>query len=92
MVTSSDGSTPTVTSYSWNTNGCLTDEDGEVRCFPKDQTTQSVSEDDVSAKDAGTVRCTAVINGDQFFSKPFTLRISGIACICIINFLYSSMY
>ena len=89
MVTSSDGSKPAVTSYSWNTKGCLTDENGEVRCFPKDQTTQTVSEDDVSAKDAGIVTCTAVINGDPFTSKPFTLRISGTVYISIFNFLYS---
>ena len=92
MVESTDGPIPAVTSYSWNTMGCFKDEDGEVRCFPKDQTAQSVSDEDVSAKDAGTVRCTAVINDDSFTSKPFTLRISGTVWIYIVNSLYSCMY
>ena len=41
------------------------------------QTTQNVSEDDLLARDAGTVTCTATINGVEYTSGPFTLRISG---------------
>ena len=77
MVTSNDGSTFTMTGYSWDTTGCYYDDFGNVRCFPNGQTMQSVSEDALSARDAGTVRCTALINRISFTSGPFTLRISG---------------
>ena len=78
MVASNDGSSVTVTGYSWDTTGCFTDYRGYVRCFPDGKTTQNVSEDSVLARDAGTVRCTVVINSGSFISGPFTLRISGI--------------
>ena len=81
MVTSNDGSPVTVTGYSWDTTGCYVNSNfmgiGNVRCFPRNQVTQSVSEDAVLARDAGTVRCTAVTNSGSFTSGPFTLRISG---------------
>ena len=76
-VTSDNGSLFTVDSYSWDTSGCFADDRGTRRCFPIGQTTETVSEDDVFAKDAGTVRCTAIINSGSFTSGPFTLRISG---------------
>jgi len=73
MVTSSDGSTPTVSGYSWDTSGCY-----DVRmCFPYGQTTQSVSEDNLRADDAGNITCTATIGGVDYTSDSFTLRISG---------------
>ena len=84
-VTSSDGSTPTVTGYSWDTTGCFADDRGTRRCFPLGQSAQSVSEDDVSAKDAGTVRCTAITDSGSFTSEPFTLRISGMFLICMFT-------
>ena len=44
--------------------------------------------DNVTAHDAGTITCTAIIGGSNYTSEPFTLRISGeqlvycvIACI-----------
>ena len=81
MVTSNDGSPVTVTGYSWDTTGCYDNSNnmgtGDVRCFPRNQVSQNVSEDSVLARDAGTVRCTAVINSLSFASGPFTLRISG---------------
>ena len=79
-VTSNDGSLFTVTPYHWNTAGCYTHpnvNDGNPNCFPRGQTTQSVSDDDVTAEDAGTISCTATISGSQYTSGPFTLRISG---------------
>ena len=79
-VTSNDGSSFTVTSYQWNTAGCYTHPNvngGNPSCFPDGQTTQNVSDDDVTAEDAGTVTCTATISGSQYTSGPFTLRISG---------------
>ena len=63
--------------YQWNTEGCYVNNRGERRCFPAGQTTQIVSEDDLLAKDAGTITCTATILGMRHTSDEFTLRISG---------------
>ena len=38
---------------------------------------QSVTGNNLNAKDAGTVTCTVRINGHEYTSEPFTLRISG---------------
>jgi len=73
-----------VTAYSWNTTGCYVNNRNERRCFPNGQIVQTVSEDNVYAKDAGTVRCTVVINGGAFTSGPFTLRISGMYVCCTL--------
>ena len=90
-VTSDDRSSFTVTSYQWNTTGCYThpnSNSGSPSCFPHGQTTQNVTDDDVTAWDAGTITCTVTISGVDYTSEPFTLRISGeqlvycvIACI-----------
>ena len=69
-----------VTSYQWNTAGCYTNTNfnaNRPRCFPCGQTTQSVTGYYVNAEDAGTVTCTVIINGSNYTSEPFTLRISG---------------
>ena len=82
----SDGSTPTVTNYQWNTTGCYTNpahNSGNPTCFPTGQTTQRVTGNDLTAEDAGTITCTATIGGIDYTSGPFTLRISGnYICIC----------
>ena len=87
-VTSDDGSLFTVTSYQWNTAGCYTHPNrnsGNPSCFPDGQTTQSVTDDDVTAEDAGTITCTVTIYGGLFTSGLFTLRISGKYLVyCII--------
>ena len=90
-VTSNNGSTFTVTAYYWNTTGCYTHPNrnsGNQSCFPYGCHTQNVTDNDVTAEDAGTITCTVIINGVNYTSKPFTLRISGeqlvycvIACI-----------
>ena len=80
MVTSSDGSPFRVTDYQWNTTGCYTNpahNNGNPTCFPTGQTTQSVTENDLTAEDAGTITCTATIDGIDYTSESFTLRISG---------------
>ena len=67
-------------SYQWNTSRCYTHpnfNDGGPRCFPHNQTTQIVTDDNVTAEDAGTITCTVTINGSDYTSGPFTLRISG---------------
>ena len=81
-------------SYSWNTTRCYTNNnynDGDPRCFPYNQTTQNVTDDDVTAEDAGTITCTVTISGSDYTSGPFTLRISGeqqLECNCIATYLY----
>ena len=70
--------------YRWNTAGCYTHPNvnsGNPRCFPHGRTTQSVSDDDVTAEDAGTISCTVTISGSDYTSEPFTLRISGEALV-----------
>ena len=77
--------------YQWNTTGCYTNSKftgSNPQCFPHGQTTQIVTGNDLNAEDAGTITCTARINGIDYTSGPFTLRISGeqlvycvIACI-----------
>ena len=79
-VVSNDRSSFTVTSYHWNTTGCYTHPSfnyGYPRCFPNGQRTQHVTGTDLTAEDAGTIICTATINGIVYTSGPFTLRISG---------------
>ena len=78
---SDNGSLFTVTSYQWNTAGCYTNskfrKDGS-KCFPHDQRTQqNVTGNNLKAKDAGNITCTATINGIDYTSEQFTLRISG---------------
>jgi len=73
----------TTTSYQWNTGGCYTNRNyngGAPRCFPRGKRTQTVTGNDLNAKDAGTITCTAIINGIRYHSQPFTLRISGKLC------------
>ena len=70
----------TVTSYQWNDAGCYTHpsfNNGNPRCFPDGQTTQNVTGNDLLPEDAGTITCTATINGVDYTSEPFTVRISG---------------
>ena len=76
--------------YRWNTDGCYTNDyftGSNPECFPHGQTTQSVTGDDVNAEDAGTITCTARINGVDYTSELFTLHISGAASV-----LCNSMY
>ena len=79
-VTSSDGSSVILTSYQWNTTGCYTHpvfNNGNPRCFPNGLTTQNVIGENLIAEDAGIITCTVTINGMDYTSEPFTLRISG---------------
>ena len=90
-VTSTGMAIPTVTNYQWNTAGCYTNinyNGGVPGCFPHDQITQNVSDNSVTAEDAGTITCTVTIDGVDYTSKSFTLRISGkyaIKCIWLSN-------
>ena len=80
IVATNDGSSFTVTSYQWNTEGCYThpgSNNGNPQCFPHGKTTQNVTDNDVTAEDTGTITCTVTISGDHYTSELFTLRISG---------------
>ena len=77
--------------YEWGTTGCYTNSKftpSNPECFPRGETTQSVTGNNLNAEDAGTITCTVTIDGVDYVSEPFTLRISGeqvvycvIACI-----------
>ena len=78
--------------YRWNTAGCYTNSNynrGSPRCFPHGETTQSVSDNDVTAEDAGAITCTVTSNSVQFTSGPLTIHVSGMYVItntkCIIE-------
>ena len=80
-----------MTSYQWNTTGCYTNSKFTPRkpqCFPHGQTVQNVTDSNLNAEDAGTITCTANINGSNYISEPFTLRISGeqlLYCVIACN-------
>ena len=66
--------------YRWNTAGCYTNSKftpGNPQCFPRGETSQSVTGNNLNAEDAGTITCTVTISGSDYTSDPFTLRISG---------------
>ena len=66
--------------YRWNTAGCYTNSKftpNNPQCFPRGRTTRSVTGNNLNAEDAGTITCTVTINGVDYISYPFTLRISG---------------
>ena len=75
--------------YQWNTTGCYTSfyfTGSNPQCFPHGQTAQIVSDDYLNAEDAGTITCTVAINGSNYTSEPFTLRISGEQLVyCVIT-------
>ena len=80
-ATASDGSSVTVTTYWWTATNCYTRTGGvENPCFYSvgNPTGQNVtSTNGITAIDAGTVTCTATIDGMDYTSDPLTLRISG---------------
>ena len=81
MATAADGSSPvTVTSYEWTADGCYTRSGGVLDpCFYSlpSATGQNTTGINVLAPNAGTVTCTATIDGMDYTSDPLTLRISG---------------
>ena len=84
MVTSNDGLPVTATGYSWDITGCIDNNRMEKRCFPRNQITASVSEDSLLARDSGTIRCIATVDGTDYTSDPFTLRITGMWLLSIV--------
>ena len=89
MVTVSEGdlSRLGIVKYRWNTR-CYTNtayKNGNPTCFPNGQTTQTVTGNDLTAEDAGTITCTAIVYGIEYTSRPMTIRISGESNIIIIS-------
>ena len=79
MATAADGSPAIVTSYSWTATNCYTRTGGvQDPCFYSlDSTGQNITGDDLLAPSAGTVVCTATINGMDYTSDQLSFRISG---------------
>ena len=79
IATAADGSPANVTSYRWSTTNCYNNSDGVLNfCYRANgKTTQNITDNNLRAQDAGTVNCTATINGNDYTSDPLTLRISG---------------
>ena len=78
IATAADGSPANVTSYRWNAINCNDIRDSLKPFFHSSgQTGQNITDDKLLAQDAGTVSCTATINGTDYTSDPLTLRISG---------------
>ena len=80
MATAADGSPVTVTSYSWAAIDCYTRSGGVTDpCFYSlpSATGQNITGMNLLAPSAGTVTCTAAIDGMEYTSDPLTLRISG---------------
>ena len=79
VATAVDGSPVTVTANSWTASDCYTRSGGvEDSCFyGNNPTGQNVTGNNLLAPDAGTVTCTATIDGMNYTSGPLTLRISG---------------
>jgi len=84
VVTSSDGSPFTVTNHQWSTTRCYTNNiHNTPTCFPTGQTSQSVTDNNLLAEDAGTITCTVTIGGVNYNSGQFTLRVSGNTFECV---------
>ena len=75
--------------YQWDTTGCYTNSKftpSNPECFPRGQTSQTVTDNDLNAEDAGTITCTVTISGNDYTSEPFTLRISSEQLVyCVIT-------
>ena len=76
-------------SYQWDTTGCYTNTQftgSNPECFPRNQISQDVTENNLNAEDAGAVICSALINNVRYTSEPLTLRISGEQLVyCVIT-------
>jgi len=79
MAMGANGSSTTATNFRWTVVKCY-DRTGDIDdpCFYSGgRTGQNITGDDLLTPDAGTVTCTANINGMDYTSDPLTLRISG---------------
>ena len=91
-VSSTDGLSLSATSYRWTATGCYNNTHfakNGPECFLHGKTSQSVFDKNLNAEDAGTIICTARINGSDYTSEPFTLRVSGEQ---LVHCVYNSMF
>ena len=84
-------------SYQWDTTGCYTNAQftgSNPECFPHNQMSQDVTENNLNAEDASAVICSALINNVRYTSEPLTLRISGEQLVyCVITcIVYCKQY
>ena len=94
MATVACRSQVTATSYSWTATNCYNHTGGiQTPCFYSGgHTDNNITGDSLLAPDAGTITCTATIDGIDYTSDPLTLRISGkqlcihysIWCMCTL--------
>ena len=91
MCIAADKSSANVTSYHWNVISCYNNSRGvDDPCFyGNGQRIQNITGNDLLAQDAGTVSCTATINGTDHTSDPLTLRISGELDMHIHTYVFS---
>ena len=68
-----------VTSYHWTAMNCYDHSTGvnDICFYGGNRTGQNITGHDLLAQDAGTVTCTAIIDGVNYTSSPLTIRISG---------------
>jgi len=87
-----DPSPPANATYQWNTAGCFTNyRHNTTKCFPVGSTAKNVTGINLLAKDAGTITCTVTTGGDDYTSRPLTLRISGKYNYVLYIYIYSKM-
>ena len=79
----------TTSSYQWDTAECYNNAQftgSNPQCFPHNQMSQVVTENNLNAEDAGAIICSALINGVRYTSDPLTLRMSGEQLVyCVIT-------
>ena len=81
MVLRNESATTSKYSYQWNKTDCPTAQRRICHdCFPQNQTAQNISIENLLAKDAGRITCSASVDGVPYLSEPLTLRISGMHC------------
>ena len=71
--------------YQWNTAGCYTNVNyngGVPKCFPHGQSTQYVTDNDLTAEDAGTITCSVKDGSTTYTSDTITLRVTGENIVC----------
>ena len=86
MVTPVNGPLTTVISYRWKAMDCYVKSrrKGDLCFYANGMTGQNITGIDLSAKDKGTVTCTATIDDIEYTSDSLTLRISGELFIIVL--------
>ena len=72
---------PTITfAYQWNNTGCYSNDNfnrGDPKCFPHGKSIQTVTGNDLTAEDAGTIACSVAIVSFVYVSEPLEIIVSG---------------